>query len=165
LLSQIRAADRLILTKTDAAPPGQVARLLATLNLLSPGTPVLAAVAGVSVTLDGTSGDPFPVSEGMRSVSAVTLPIPNGADWAALSLWLGAILHAHGDRLIRIKGVVQSPAGRLLIQTVRNVVQRPEVMPPGLGVDDNLAVLGEAPDVDALQRSLHSFLGVAAQST
>ncbi len=160
-LAQIRAADRLILTKTDTAPAGQVARLVATLRLLSPGTMVGAAVTGVTVPLDASPANPFPISEGLRPVTAVTLPIPPGADWAALSLWLGAVLHAHGDRLIRIKGVVQSPAGRLLIQTVRNVVQQPEVIPQGLGVDDTLAVIGEAPDAVGLQRSLHRFLGKA----
>lgn len=158
VVSQIRAADRIVLTKTDMAPPGQVARLLATLNLLSPQTPIVAAVAGAPVPLDVTPADPFPVSDGTRLVTAVTLPIPPGADWAALSLWLGAILHTHGDRLIRIKGVVHSPAGRLLIQTVRKVVQRPEVIPQGLGVDDTLAVIGETPDFDGLKRSLDRFL-------
>ena len=94
----------------------------------------------------------------MRAVTAVTLPIPKGADWASLSLWLSALLHAHGDRLIRLNGVVQTPAGRLLIQTVRQTMQPPELLPVDLGTDDVLAVIGESPDVAALQASLARFL-------
>ena len=89
---------------------------------------------------------------------AITLPIPKSSDWASLSLWLSALLHAHGDRLIRLKGVVQTPAGRLLIQTVRKTVQPPEMLPDGLGTDDILAVIGENPDVAVVQASLARFL-------
>jgi len=68
------------------------------------------------------------------------------------------MLHHHGDRLIRIKGVVRTPAGRLLIQTVRRTVQPPEILPEGLGTDNFLAVIGEAPDAGTLRASLQRFL-------
>jgi G3E family GTPase len=105
-----------------------------------------------------TPGAPLPLARGERAVTAATLPIPEGADWASLSLWLSALLHAHGDRLIRLKGVVQTPAGRLLIQTVRRTVQPPEILPEEVGTNDLLAVIGEAPDVVTLQASLARFL-------
>ena len=102
--------------------------------------------------------DPLPLGQVTRAVTAITLPIPKGADWASMSLWLSALLHAHGDRLIRLKGVVQTPAQRQLIQTVRRTVQPPEMLPDGLGTDDILAVIGESPDVAALLGSLARFL-------
>ena len=34
-----------------------------------------------------------------------------------------------GDDLVRVKGVIRTPAGRLLLQTVRKVVQSPEILP------------------------------------
>jgi G3E family GTPase len=157
-IRQIRAATALILTKTDAALPVATARLAATLAILNPLATLSAAVAGIVVPLPALAAAPLPLAQATRAVSAVTLPIPKGADWASLSLWLSALLHAHGDRLIRLKGVVQTPAGRLLIQTVRRTVQPPEILPDGLGTDDILAVIGESPDVAALQRSLARFL-------
>lgn len=158
-IRQIRAANALILTKTDAAAPLATARLAATLASLNPLAKVSAAVAGVSVPLPTDYGDPLPLAGEARAVTATTLPLPEGADWAALSLWLSALLHVHGDHLIRIKGVIRTPAGRLLIQTVRRSVQPPEILPDGLGTDNVLAVIGEAPDARVLQASLARFLG------
>lgn len=157
-IRQIQAATALILTKTDAAQPATTARLAATLAKLNPLATLSAAVAGVEVPLPALLAEPLPLAQSTRAVTAVTLPIPNGADWASLSLWLSALLHAHGDRLIRIKGVAQTPAGRLLIQTVRRTVQPPEMLPEGQGTDNILAVIGEAPDSAALQASLARFL-------
>ncbi|MDR7127207.1 GTP-binding protein [Pseudotabrizicola sp. 4114] len=157
-IQQIRAASALILTKTDAAPPTATARLAATLAVLNPLASLSASVAGVAVPLPALTAAPLPLAQTTRAVTAVTLPIPRGADWASLSLWLSALLHAHGDRLIRLKGVVQTPGGRLLIQTVRQTVQPPEILPTDHGTDDVLAVIGESPDVAALQASLARFL-------
>lgn len=156
---QIQAADRLVIAKSDAAPPLAVARLAATLRLLNPGATVEAAVAGVPAPLPSLPAPPLPVAGNDRRVVAVTLPLPPGADWAALSLWLSALLHRHGDRLVRIKGVARTPAGRLLIQTVRRQVQPPEIIPEGLGADDVLAVIGEDADAAPLAASLARFLG------
>lgn len=158
-IDQIRAASGLILTKTDAAFPMATARLAATLAALNPLATLSAAVAGVEVALPDLAADPLPLATDTRPVRAVTLPLPKEADWAALSLWLSALLHMYGDRLIRIKGVIRTPAGRLLIQTVRRSVQPPEILPEGLGTDNVLAVIGEAPDAPALQASLKRFLG------
>lgn len=157
-IQQLRAATDLILTKTDAATPLAVARLAATLAGLNPLASLSSAVAGVAVPLPALNATPLPLARTTRAVTAVTLPIPTGADWASLSLWLSALLHAHGDRLIRLKGVVRTPGGRLLIQTVRRTVQPPEMLPAHLGTDDILAVIGESPDVAALKASLARFL-------
>ena len=157
-IRQIRAASALILTKTDTAPPLATARLAATLSLLNPGATLSAAIAGVPIPLPALPAEPLPLAADLREVTAVTLPLPASADWATLSLWLSAVLHVHGDRLIRLKGVVRTPAGRLLIQTVRRSVQPPEILPEGVGTDDVLAVLGASPDAAALQASLARFL-------
>ena len=157
-IRQIRAATALVLSKTDTVSPAATARLAATLAVLNPLATLSAAVAGIAVPLPALVADTLPLGHATRAVTAITLPIPKGADWASLSLWLSALLHAHGDRLIRLKGVVQTPAGRLLIQTVRRTVQPPEMLPDGLGTDDLLAVIGENPDAAALQASLARFL-------
>ena len=162
-VQQMRAADRLILTKTDAVSADAAADLVATLRHLNPMARIEAAVAGQPVPLPVQSGVALAVPTGdARPLHAMVLPIPVDADWAALSLWLAGLLHGHGDALCRIKGVIRSPAGRLLVQTVRHQVQQPEVLPEGVGLDDQLAIIGiiEEPAVlaDALQRALSRFL-------
>ena len=41
------------------------------------------------------------------------------------AVWLSALIHARGDDVLRIKGVLGLPRGRLLLQSVRKVVQSP----------------------------------------
>lgn len=159
-LAQMRAADRLILTKTDAVASDRVARLAATLSRINPMAEISAAVAGQPVALPEGKALPLDLPTAAETpLHALTLALPPGADWAALSLWLSALLHRHGDRLLRIKGVVDSPAGRLLIQTVRHSVQPPEVLPEGHGTSNLLAVIGTVEDAGLLSASLAQWCG------
>jgi G3E family GTPase len=70
-------------------------------------------------------------------------------------------LHARGDDLVRVKGVIRTPAGRLLLQTVRKVVQSPEILPEtGDPAQDNRIVfIGRGYRPEDLTRSLYHFLG------
>jgi len=82
-------------------------------------------------------------------------------DWSLFSLWLSALLQARGDHILRVKGVVRTPAGRLLLQAVRRTVPAPEVL-PDTGVppdDDTLVFLGTGFDAATLQHSLAAFAG------
>ena len=60
-------------------------------------------------------------------IQALTAPIAILFDAAsfvcsALSVWLSALIHVRGDDIVRIKGVVRTPRGRLLLQSVRKIV-------------------------------------------
>ena len=50
------------------------------------------------------------------------------------------MLNRHGDQIVRIKGIVKTPNGRLLLQSVRKVMQNPERIPDGLS---NTLEIGE----------------------
>lgn len=159
--AQIEAADRLIVTKLDAGGPG-LASLIATLRGLAPG-------AALSATTFGNASDLPDVSRGTAPVPllhladaapavAVTLSLGPAPDWTAFTVWLSALLHVHGDRIVRVKGVVRTPAGRLLIQAVRHAVQRPEVLPDIPSATDNtIAVIGRGIDAATLGASLRRF--------
>ena len=157
-LAQMRAADHLILTKPDAVPPHHLATAAATLHAINPLAMVTAASHGVPVALPDLPATARALATDDQPMLACTLPLPPDADWAALSLWLSGLLHHHSDRLLRIKGVIRSPAGRLLIQTERNSVQPPEILPPGIGTDNQLAIIGQGFDPLRLQSSLTGFL-------
>ena len=73
----------------------------------------------------------------------VRIALGGDVDWTAFTVWLSALLHARGDDVMRVKGVVRTPAGRLLLQSVRKMVQRPEVLPEqGDREDDVIVVIG-----------------------
>lgn len=159
---QLAAADRLILTKTDTC---DAALLLATLRRLNPHASIEAAVRGEPVPLPAAGAEPADLppmpDEDPRPVLATPVSVPADLDWADLALWLSALLHARGDDLVRVKGVLRTPAGRLLLQSVRKVVQSPEILPEpdGLRRDDTLVVIGRGYRPEDLNRSLRGFLG------
>lgn len=157
--AQIEAADRLILTKTDLASPEDVARLAATLRALNPDAPLLAQTRGETVPFDPSPADPLPLAgETAAPVCPVQITLPDGLDWAAFAVWLSALLNTHGDDIVRVKGTVQTPAGRILLQGIRSHVQPPEILPDSdLARDGTIVLIGRNIDADRVNRSLTRF--------
>lgn len=162
--TQIEMADRLVVTKVDLAEALPLRRLLATLRRLNPGAALLGASRGLTVELPpcGKEGaEPLPEPADTVAPSpllAATLHLDRSIDWTALSVWLSALLYARGEDVLRIKGVVRTPAGRLLLQTVRGTVQAPEILPPEQArLDDVLVVIGRGYRGEQLARSLRYF--------
>jgi hypothetical protein len=61
---------------------------------------------------------------------------------------------------LRVKGVVRTPAGRLLVQSVRKIVQPPEILPEQPSREDNtIAVIGRGYRAHDLAKSLRYFAG------
>lgn len=159
---QVAAADRIVVTKTDAAEARALARLLGTLGVLNPGAAVEAAVRGETVPMPVAAGEPEPLPElagESEPIRPTRVVLDGGTDWTAFAVWLSALLHARGDDLVRVKGVVRTPAGRLLLQTVRKVVQQPEILPEtGAGGEDGTVVfIGRGYRPEDLGRSLRRF--------
>lgn len=161
---QIAVADRLLLTKVDAASAEDVARLQAGLRQRNAGAVIEGCQHGVGVVLPPPSAlfPGLPPSPDAPDPSvAATLQIPDGLDWAEVMVWLSALLHARGDRVVRVKGVIPSAAGRLLVQAVRGVVEAPELLPPGArDGDGRLVLLGRGISETVLARSMQVFLGL-----
>ena len=117
---QVEIADRLIVTKVDEAEEGALARLLATLHRINPGAAISGAVKGSEAALppwDDAEPEALPDLSGDAERPAIfptQLVIDETIDWTAFSVWLSALLHARGDDVLRVKGVVRTPAGRLL---------------------------------------------------
>ncbi len=147
---QIAAADRLILTKTDLA---QSQRLCASLAMLAPGAVVTAAVQGVAVPLPAPDPSARRIEIGQDAGDPIRVHVldVSAADWPALSVWLSALIHARGADIMRIKGMVQSPRGPLLLQSVGRVMQPPEPVSFATG---HLVLIGRGTTGPDLSRSL-----------
>ncbi|MDQ6434299.1 GTP-binding protein [Mesorhizobium sp. LHD-90] len=166
---QAEIADRLVVTKLDAADPETIARLAATLKHLNPGAAIGGAINGSDVPPpDGTGVEPadLPDLSGERAapIFATRLALDETVDWTAFGVWLSALLHARGDQVMRVKGVVRTPAGRLLLQSVRKIVQSPEILPgqddDASREDDTIVVIGRGYRAEDLRRSLNYFAGL-----
>lgn len=158
---QIEAADTLVITKADAADPTEMASLMATLRGLNPVAECIGASHGTPFALPEPAACPIalpPLDREDHPLLPTQLAL-RGEDWPAFTVWLSALLHARGEDIVRVKGVVRTPAGRLLLQAVRRVVQPPEILPDADGTgDDALVVIGRGYPPDALQASLNHFL-------
>lgn len=163
---QAAVADRLIVTKLDEADAGETARLVATLRMLNPGACIEGAVKGSPFGFEpGADAEPetLPDLDGVSSdpIFPTRLVIGDGVDWTALGVWLSALLYARGNDVMRVKGVVRTPAGRLLLQSVRKIVQSPEVLPAQEDrEDDTIVVIGRGYQRADLRHSLERFAGI-----
>ena len=165
---QIGAADQLILSKTDAVDTASLTLLRATLRALNPSAPQSAAVLGAAQPLPDFPNDmyapplpPLSDEDTRGAIFPTRLKIEANTDWSAFALWLSALLHARGNDLVRVKGVVPTPAGRLLLQTVRKVVQSPEILPAqdNQSEDGTIVFIGRGFRPEDLQKSLRRFAG------
>lgn len=160
---QIAVADRLILTKVDMAHPLDLQKLQVGLGQSNPAAVIDGCQYGVSVVLPPPPSDlnfSLPVSPKVPEPAvAVVLQLPAGLDWAEAMVWLSALLHARGDRVLRVKGVIPTAAGRLLVQAVRGVVEAPELLSPESREGDGCLVhLGRGFSQAMLEQSLNNFL-------
>jgi G3E family GTPase len=165
---QIGAADRLILSKVDAADPASLMALRATLCGLSPGGLQSGAVLGEPVALpdlpataEASPLPPLDEEDTRGAIFPTRLTIDDDIDWSAFAMWLSALLHARGNDLVRVKGVIRTPAGRLLLQTVRKVVQSPEILSEQTGPreDGTVVFIGRGFKPEDLRKSLRRFAG------
>ena len=152
-------------------PTAQLARLIATLRRVNPAAPIEGAERGVALELPALpDAEPYDLPEtnaaAAEPIRPYRLDISDGGDWASFSVWLSALLAARGDDIVRVKGVVTSPDGRLLLQSVRKVVQPPEILPAPQDAsagpapeDDIIILIGRGMDESTLARSWRRALG------
>ena len=181
---QAAIADRLIITKADLAAPGAVARLRHALRQLNPGAPVVEAVLGAvdPVILIGQDiyaaetrmtearywmqgGAPSPGADSSRhgggAITSFCLRVPGTLDWHAFGLWFSMLAHRHGDKLLRVKGIlhVEDSETPVAIHAVQHVIHAPEHLPgwPDAERGSRIVFITQGLEADAVERSLHAF--------
>jgi len=169
---QIEAADQILITKTDICDAQTLGTLLATLRQINPSPEFRACSFGVEVPMPNfTSAQPIKLQElsdnAQSSLSSLPINLDDydhdGGNWVGFSVWLSAMLHTHGDRLVRVKGVVRTPTGRLLLQSVRKVMQAPEILPDTSvekkrTSDNTIVLIGHDLDPKLIKASLDNVM-------
>lgn len=136
LLAQVTAADRLLLSKADAASSMQLAGMRACLHRLAPGVPVVEVrhgrVSAGEVFASGTyaptlalsalaplyddafasdrlagRGNARQAARHRGGVDALVVDFPAALPWAGFALAMGRLLQAFGPRLLRAKGLLR----------------------------------------------------------
>lgn len=181
-LRQVLAADRLVVTKSDLVTPAATAALGARLARLNGAAELLVAVSG-DVAADrilssdlhadrhlDESRDPFapvgplvpladpPHAEGLHSF---TLRFDTPLDWTAFGVWLTLLLHTHGERVLRVKGLlnVRGVETPVVVNGVQHVVHPPFHLAAWPGEDRRSRIVFIVRDLtrDQIERSLAVF--------
>lgn len=162
---QVLSADRIVIAKSEEASEQSLSNLVSTISKINPAAPISLSTFGVESPVP-----PLPVpTEIYKSIltnvgaptTVVSLTIPKDVDWVGFTIWLSALLHARGDTILRVKGVLHTDEGALLLQSVRKVMQQPEVLTLEKSVSrpGDIVFIGEGMNQEALLSSLSSFLG------
>ncbi|RMV70013.1 Cobalamin synthesis protein/P47K protein [Pseudomonas caricapapayae] len=177
-LAQVAAADRLLLSKTDMIDePAREAlrRRLQTLNFSAP----------LRDTAQIHSGDQLLLGEGMRSdepAAEVTrwqlhrvlsttarhgdaqvccLTFERPLDWVGFGVWLSMLLRCHGERILRVKGLlnVNDNQAPIVIHGVQHCLHAPVHLAawPGEDRTSRLVFILRGLEADALRRSFEVF--------
>jgi G3E family GTPase len=151
-LKQAAIADRLLVTKADLATAADIEGLTRRLRSVNPGAAIETVIqgqidpgrlfgAGLFSTELGRP-DPgrwlndraYPDLAVMRrehhhssGIAALSFVADRPLDWLAFHRWLGDLRAAHGDRLLRVKGVlnVAGEGGPVVVQGVQHLFHPP----------------------------------------
>ncbi len=149
-VKQVAMADRLVLTKTDLAPPDAVAALAARLVALNPVAPLLRADVPPAALLDAGGFDPsgrIPDVAGWLAaeaghhhhhhhhdpnrhgagIEAFGLVFDAPLPWDGVAAWLEMLALTRGDSILRVKGMLNI-AGRdrpVIVHGVQHVFHPP----------------------------------------
>lgn len=152
--TQLAAADRVIVTKSDLADSASLASLTAAVRSVNPACELTlndvpgAIFAPVANTLADTGRPPGPdATPGAgraapphthtNAVQTFSTVLDRSVDWATFSVWLTALLNRHGDRILRFKSILDvRAAGKLVVQGVRHRVYPPSHLPPAEDQDN-----------------------------
>ena len=162
---QAMLADRLLLTKTDLAPPAAARDLAKRLRMLNPAAPVLSAVDGAVPSGMAPRARPAQccasperwrrglaamghAAEHSPGLVAIAIEREAPLAAAALALWMQGMAEHAGGRLLRLKGVVrlvEAPHRALAIHAVGHVAHPPQWLDGWRGGDrlSRVVVIGQ----------------------
>ena len=179
LLKQIAAADRLLVTKADLVSEAQLARVGAMLRRINPDAATVVASHGRVdpgfVLRQGVHDPETKLAEVQRwlaargdgaqrghgSVQSFALGHDRPLDWSAFGIWFSFLVHRHGGRLLRVKGLldIQGSATPVAIHAVQHVIHAPEHLPawPTPERASRLVFITEGLEGERVRRSFSVF--------
>jgi len=186
-VKQASVADRILITKCDLADEAGIADLETRLHALNPAAAVLRSeghdfdadflfaedlgdaerrAAEVARWLERAATQPQHDHLHDSHTNSFVLSYPEPIDWTAFGVWLTALLHAHGERVLRVKGIlnVRDSDTPVVIHGVQHVVHPPLHLPHWPDADRSSRIIFITRDIDeaAIRNSLRVFLAAVA---
>jgi G3E family GTPase len=185
---QIAVADCLVITKTDLMQAAKTAALAAQLARMNPAARIVDANGATGV--DGLLADARthailrPVSrqahepDGSRDgehahradhtqdIESIAMELKEPIEWSAFAIWLTLLLHAHGDRMLRFKALLDVDGWPALValNAVHHLIHPPIHLraSPGEPRASSLVFIAQGLPLVGIDRSLRGFLASTA---
>jgi G3E family GTPase len=153
-LKQAAVADRLIVTKTDLAEPAALDTLQAELRAINPIAPLFLSANAPPAARELLGQDIFDpagksaevrrwlaaeqaagpahahrhdVSRHDGGIVSFTVSFAEPIDWGAFGIWLGMLVAAHGEAVLRVKGIIRVAGAEtpVAVHAVQHLVHAP----------------------------------------
>ena len=180
---QATVADQLVLTKVDMAEPDELEKLVHRLRTINPMARITSAVFGelAGGRLFGDGASPSSLREGWGSglsaeperelykansssppteTRSLCLRLDQPLDWVAFTIWLSMLLHARGEDVLRVKGLINArEVGAVVLNGVQHVLHPPEHLErwPAEDESSRLVFITRKLDPQSIVRSLNAF--------
>src|SRR6056297_2018650 len=170
---QVAMADTVVITKGDLGAAHEVKTLETEIRARAPDARILDAQdADLDLGALFTSDSVMPhINIGSKQTEiqptghetrSFILGLEDKIDWPAFTLWLSALLHRHGDRILRVKGMVtvKSTGKPLVIQGVQHVMYPPVHIDPATAADQRRGLVFITAGIaqEDIERSLRAYL-------
>jgi G3E family GTPase len=171
---QVAVADHIVITKTDIA---SAEALIGPLRAINPGA-VLHDAMAPALDVAALLAEPDLAGEALAwaapptrfaaepaheaGVSSFCIVFDHPVDWVTLGIWLSMLLHAHGERVLRVKGLldVAGAAHPVVINGVQHVMHQPMHLDAWPDADRRSRLVFIVRDLsrDLIERSCRAFL-------
>jgi G3E family GTPase len=100
------------------------------------------------------------------NIKSFSLRVEHAIDWTAFGIWLTLLLHRHGDRVLRVKGLlnVSDAIGPVVLHGVQHVIHPPVHLDEWPDEDraSRIVFVVQGIEPSLLERSLKKFMSAAA---
>ena len=174
---QVLVADELVITKVDLVELETCAEIAAALRSLNPAAAMRTAVHGVLGEEPPKTAQPPPVLQDAPDaggspahtddVSSLSMQADGPVDWLGFAVWLSMLLHARGQQMLRVKGLLELDDGTLVsVNGVQHVVHTPEHLDRGAIPDPSpgIVFIARGIESDRLRESFDAFQRLARRT-
>ena len=183
-LKQIAVADCIVITKTDLAAPEAVLALKASLAEINAVALLLESAdkpPSASLMMGGDGGAALlqrapergplgahrsllqpKTSAHASGVTSFTLDLEAQVDWTVFGVWLSLLLHTHGDRVLRVKGLLDVAGAErpVVVHGVQHLIHPPSHLAawPAGERRSRLVFITQGLEPHLIRRSIAAFL-------
>jgi G3E family GTPase len=135
---QVAIADKIVITKMDIATNDQLVTLEKRIGAINPTAEIITSQNGeldpnyllnpVEFTRAQHPPDQISGSDNhVKATRSISISFDKPLDWTTFGLWLSMLLHARGEKILRVKGMLNvGESGPIVLNGVQHIIHPPE---------------------------------------